>query len=350
MKIGFDAKRYFNNQTGLGNYSRWLIDSLLQNEENNYLLYQPKKVETTLANVRYPQGIMSFISSLWRSKFICSDLIKDEIDVYHGLSNELPFGIHKTNIKSVVTIHDLINLRYPENYAFMDRSIYRLKLRYAQKQAYKIIVPSSQTKKDLIHFFGTDKGKIEVIPLATRPKIESNEEKIVLAEYILCVSSFDRRKNLVNLVKAYKKLPLPKPKLILAGKSGDDLYKVKKAIAHDQMIETKLDLTNEDLANLYKHCLFCVYPSVFEGFGIPILEAFQHNKTVATSRMSSMPEVGGNAADYFDPLKVLDIKDTLERLLNAEYRESKETLIANRLKNFDSSLLSDKYIDIYNGL
>ena len=164
MRIGFDAKRAFYNQTGLGNYSRDAIRILSQyHPDNDYFLYTPKLLQNNRlsfiqdrdnCHTRIP---FSFIGNLfkkyWRSKNIVKDLIQDEIDIYHGLSHELPLGIEKTKIKSVVSIHDLIFIRYPHLFSTIDCKIYHKKFLSACKRADKIIAISKQTKIDIIEFF-----------------------------------------------------------------------------------------------------------------------------------------------------------------------------------------------------
>ena len=123
MRIGFDAKRAFHNNTGLGNYSRFIIKALLKYApQNEYLAYSPKlsKIDLGIKTITPKKKI------LWRSWLIKSDLERDNIRIYHGLSNELPFGLKKSGIKSVVTIHDLIFERYPRLYPFLDRKSTRL--------------------------------------------------------------------------------------------------------------------------------------------------------------------------------------------------------------------------------
>src|SRR5690606_17820290 len=128
--------------------------------ENSYLLYTPKTRFQRLTDyfrsqenieIRQPAGIPLY-RSMWRSKFITSGLKRDQLDIYHGLSHELPLGIRKTGIKSIVTIHDLIFFRYPEYYKLADRKIYEAKFRYACKHADAIIAVSKQTKSDLQRF------------------------------------------------------------------------------------------------------------------------------------------------------------------------------------------------------
>ncbi|MBC8266158.1 MAG: glycosyltransferase family 1 protein, partial [Flavobacteriales bacterium] len=135
MRIGFDAKRAFLNNTGLGNYSRDTIRILSKFfDKNKYFLYTPKNNNNPRlgflnnrenAFIRTPQSLLNkALKSYWRSKSIVKDLFTNKIDIYHGLSHELPIGIEKTNIKTVVTIHDLIFIRYPHLFKAIDRRIY----------------------------------------------------------------------------------------------------------------------------------------------------------------------------------------------------------------------------------
>lgn len=351
MKIGFDAKRYFNNSSGLGNYARWLVDGLAQRQKFDYHLYQPKEVSQKVdLPLHYPEGIGKATPSLWRSKFVCSRLESDKIDIFHGVSNEIPFGIHKTKIKTVVTIHDLINKRYPENYGAIDRIIYNKKLYYAQKHAAKIITPSEQTKEDIIAFYGTSADKIAVIPLSLQANNFASDTSTVNGDYMLCVSSFSKRKNIPRLVKAYNTLENCTTKLIIAGHNGDSFKEVQNLASGNPKIILRQNVEAKELSALYHNALFCVYPSVFEGFGIPILEAFSFGKTVATSNISSMPEVGGDAAIYFDPTETTSIATALKTLLEPMNRHELERKITGRLAIFKTPRLLEQYEKIYASL
>ena len=158
MKIGYEAKRIFHNKTGLGNYSRDLIRILsTYYPDNTYFLYNPKPSEKNLfnsekTNIKECLPKSSFYKmfyNLWRQKAIVGDIVADDIQIYHGLSGEIPLGINRTKIKTIVTIHDLIFLRYPELYPFLDRIIYRVKFYSACKNADTIIAISEETKKDM---------------------------------------------------------------------------------------------------------------------------------------------------------------------------------------------------------
>src|SRR6478672_1316056 len=155
MKIGFEAKRAFKNFTGLGNYSRAVIKIMAQYfPENQHILYSPQDnqdVRTSLlkayTNISIKIAPIKLLSSFWRTFQVSSLLKYDDVDIFHGLSNELPAGIRKTKVASVVTIHDLIYLRFPHYFKFIDRKIYNFKFRSACKNADRIIAISEQTKK-----------------------------------------------------------------------------------------------------------------------------------------------------------------------------------------------------------
>jgi glycosyltransferase involved in cell wall biosynthesis len=350
IEIGFDAKRYFHNSTGLGNYARWLINEMVREPELSVHIYSTKK-EDISGNFTFhsPENYLKTFSSVWRSRVIVKDLLRDQVKIYHGLSNELPFGIHNTPIKSVVTIHDLINLRFPENYNAIDLRIYRRKLDYAIKQSNAIVTPSIQTKIDILENFEVEESKIHVIQLsnALSPNIYTLNH---IVPYILCVSSFNKRKNIVNLVKAYQASNITNTKLILAGRDGDTSREVVALAESVPGVEIIPNPDENKIAELYNHALFCVYPSLFEGFGLPILEAFSYGKTVATSNISSMPEVGGNAALYFNPYEIKDMSNALNKLMSENERTSLMDQIPIQMKKFESKELIKSYMKIYKAI
>jgi glycosyltransferase involved in cell wall biosynthesis len=348
MRIGFDAKRYFNNITGLGNYSRWLIDNLNNQIPQSIFLFHSDKsfYQKKDFNVITPR--YSLLKAIWRSWLVTKNLKKDKIDIYHGLSNEIPFGIHKTGIKSVVTIHDLINKRYPENYQLIDRWIYDLKLRYAQKYADVIITVSEQTKKDIVKYYNTNETKIKVIPIGiAQRQIKPVESP---SPYILCVSSFTKRKNLKALVQAFKSIEDKDIKLKIVGSYGETANEIQSLAKKDPRIELHFNISNEELNDLYTKCQFCVYPSLFEGFGIPILEAFSYGKAIATSNISSMPEVGKDAALYFNPNDPNHIREAIIQLMDNDTRYEYVKKIPTTLKSFDNHVLINAYKSVYSKL
>jgi glycosyltransferase involved in cell wall biosynthesis len=337
MRIGFDAKRFFNNYTGLGNYSRNILKNLSSTfPENEYFLYSPKIRNNPETNEYINSGKYHLVESdsafksLWRSYGIKNNMIKDKIHVYHGLSNEIPFGIKKTKIKSLVTIHDLIFLKYPELYPLVDRSIYDIKYRYACKNADVVIAISKATKNDIVKYYNIDPHKIKVVyqPCAENfiiPKSYEDLASLVLKHklpqnYILYVGSVIRRKNLMNIVKAYKILPadlrLP---LVIVGKA-DNVYKqnIIEYIRQNQLDKYVIwleNVTNNDLPAIYQKSSLFIYPSRYEGFGIPILEALFSKVPVITSKVSSLPEAGGHYSYYIDPEKPEEIASAIYKIL-----------------------------------
>jgi len=355
IKIGFDAKRYFHNQTGLGNYARWLIDGFIEKSEYDCHLFTPKKqpvFDHRKATLITPSTFLNqLFPSLWRSMHVSKELPQHQLQIYHGTSNEIPYGIHKlSHLKTVVTIHDVINLVYPKNYKKVDRFVYRQKLEYATKNADAIVTVSEATKNDLLSFFTMDENKIKVIGLSRKLLTDVADESMVFREpYILCVSSFGKRKNLAKLITAHSELT-DVPKLVIAGGKGDDELAILEASSNNPNCEMVRNPTDAQLSALYKNSLFVVYPSLYEGFGIPILEAFQFQKVVATSNISSMPEVGGEAALYFNPNDSDSIKEAILNLLSADVRKKYKTHIPSQLEKFNSKYLLNKYAEMYRSL
>jgi glycosyltransferase involved in cell wall biosynthesis len=321
LRIGFDAKRAFLNNTGLGNYSRSVITSLASSfPENEYFLYTTKQIKNnrTADMLSYPAiqvrtPDIPILKSLWRSRFVVNRLLKDRIDLYHGLSHEIPVSIQNTSIKTVVTIHDLIFLRYPQYYKPADRKIYEMKFRNACKNANKVIAISEQTKRDIIHYLGTDDSKIEVVYQSCDPsftlKYNSDYLGMIRAKYhlpekfLLNVGTIENRKNLMLIVKALSEIP-EEVKLVVIGKETSYAGKVKKYLAEHQLESRVLflkDIPFGDLPAIYQLANIFVYPSEFEGFGIPVLEALNAGVPVIAATGSCLEEAGGPSSLYIPP-------------------------------------------------
>jgi len=348
MRIGFDAKRAFLNNTGLGNYSRDAI-RVLSNyyADNKYFLYTPKEKEnsslaflndTSNTFVRTPQSLLNkALKSYWRSKSIVRDLFNNKIDIYHGLSHEIPLGIERTNIKTVVTIHDLIFIRYPYLFRTIDRKIYYKKFKSACQRADKIIAISQQTKQDIIDFFFIDEKKIKVVyqgcnsifhhKISNNIKQEIQKKYNLPKDYLLSVGSIEERKNLLTILKALKELP--KQKLVVIG--NGKAYKIKclRFISKHNLSDRVLFLTGLDLtemAAIYQNAQILIYPSIFEGFGIPILEALFSKTPVITSKDGCFYEAGGLFTKYINPLSIEQMREAIMEILNSkELREKMKT-------------------------
>ncbi len=348
MNIGFDAKRAYHNQTGLGHYGRTLIRSLAVNfQQHQYFLFNPKPSDLfhfhDLPNVKevLPQSLLSKIfSSAWRGNWVKRDLKKLNIDLYHGLSHEIPVNIHQTGIKSVVTIHDLIHERYPEQYKLIDRKIYTKKFRYACEHADKIIAISNQTKQDIIEFYQTQAHKIEVCYQSCNPafsiEVSAAEKQRIKQhyqlpdQYFLYVGSVIERKNLLSICKAMHQLreevDIP---LVVIGNGGEYKQKVKDYVQLNELSNRIIFLSDQpsakfsptfqsavDFPAIYQMATAMIYPSVFEGFGIPVLEALCSRIPVITSNVSCLPEAGGEGAFYVDPTRPEEIAEQIKLILS----------------------------------
>ena len=229
--IGFDAKRIVRNGTGLGSYGRTLVNDL-SNYPIELRLYAPDEGRADLRDQVYQKENIVFSvrkhhflggktpfsalgNAYWRSRGILKDLKRDGIQLFHGLSGELPFGIHKSGIKSVVTIHDLIFLRHPEFYNPIDVKLYTWKFRRTLREADHIIAISECTKRDIIEFGGTDvsEDKITLIYQSCSPRFNTSLDSKIsninskLGRYVLSVGSIEPRKNTMLALKALHHLP-----------------------------------------------------------------------------------------------------------------------------------------------
>jgi glycosyltransferase involved in cell wall biosynthesis len=321
MKIGFDAKRAFQNFTGLGNYSRFVIKALAQHQsQNQYFLYAPKAIKNPrtsflfqLQNVIIKTAPIKWLKSYWRSKGVIKDLVADQVELYHGLSHEIPAGLQQKGIKSVVTIHDLIYLRYPKFFKYIDRKIYDYKFRAACKNADQIIAISEQTKRDIIKYFGTNANKITVVyqgcdevfyqSASADFKKDIIEKYHLPKQYLLCVGTVEERKNQLLILKALKLLP-ENISLVLVGKKTDYAKQLTHFITENKLQNRVQILSNVPFAHLpamYQLAKIFVYPSRFEGFGIPILEALNSQTPVIAATGSCLEEAGGPNSIYVSP-------------------------------------------------
>lgn len=339
LRIGFDAKRFFNNHTGLGNYSRDLIRILRSNNpEIEYLLYTPQTGKSHYNNlvpdriIKRPSGFINrILPSNWRSNRIVKDLEHDQIDIYHGLSGEIPIGLDKTSIKSVVTIHDLIFIRYPELYKKIDRTLYHKKFKYACEHADQIVAISEQTKLDIVDFFHISKDKIKVIYQGCHESfksVKSEEEKQTLIkklglpnEFILNVGTIEPRKNAFSIVQAIKDKEIP---LVIVGKQTAYSKEIQAFVTQHNM-ENRIiflqGLSMHELSILYSIAKIFVYPSIFEGFGIPIIEALYSGTPVITTKSGVFPEAGGPFSHYIDPNDITQLSLSIDSILNSPERQ-----------------------------
>lgn len=350
MKIGFDGKRAFCNERGLGNYSRTLIDQLVEfAPENQYVLFTPeikKNILNTWENGKKlktvtPQNYFwKTLHPLWRSFELTNVIKHSQLDLYHGLSHELPSGIEKLKIKKIVTIHDLIFIRYPEYFPWLDRQVYKKKFEHSSRVADLVIAIGEQTKRDIIEFLKIPEEKIRVhyqscdprfYQLANKAKCEDTLKKYGLhfKKFILNVGAFEERKNQKNLIKAYSLLYRDNPecKLVLVGKGNQYLKECQELVRELGLTHSIYFLTGISMSELHEIYsgakVFC-FPSFFEGFGIPLIEAMFSKVPVVTSFGSCFPEVAGPDSFYADPYRPEDLARSLKEVLALDEQKISE--------------------------
>lgn len=365
MKIAFDAKRIFSSVSGLGNYSRDLVRILSEYyPENQYILISKKTSEkgseilkrSNISHLRTSKGTLS------RQFKMGTDAQNLGADIFHGLSGELPLKWNGKPIKKVVTIHDLIFERYPEYYTWIDRKIHFWKFKKAAESADKIIAISEQTKDDIIHYLKVPESKIEVIYQGCHHafKEEHDEELIKTVKekfqlpdrFILNVGTIEPRKNLLNVVKALQGTQIP---LVVVGTKKPKYFQlVQKEIDQNKINAQFLTgVSMKELAVIYRLADIFIYPSFFEGFGIPVIEALFSKTVVITSNTSCLPEAGGPDSVYIDPKNHLDIQAKIKFLWENESERKRradkgfdfvqkfnDEPIANELMNFYQKIMS----------
>ena len=374
MHIGFDAKRYFLNATGLGNYSRTTVRLLHTHfPEHHYFLYTPRTSDrfVTLADennvhVRTPQTPMGrLIHPLWRSFLLGRETVCDDLDIFHGLSHEIPYGLPATTRK-VVTMHDLIFLRHPELYNRLDVAVYTSKYRSSCRRADRIIAISEQTRDDLMEFFRVDEHKIDVVyqscdksfysVVADETKKTVRDRYNLPENYILYVGSLAERKNVLILVQAMGRISREsRPPLVLVG-TGSKGYTTQ---LHTAIQQAGLDnvviflgaVPAPDLPGIYQMADLFVYPSRFEGFGIPILEALFSRTPVVTSAGSCFREAGGPHCLYTVPGDVDELRDAITKVLeNPDQAEHMRTKGYEYALKFHEHKVAENMMNVYNAL
>lgn len=371
MRIGFDAKRAFANKTGLGNYSRFILEALMHDEPGHeYLAFTPKNNrklfdEFPAGSIRFPHGFVDqMLSAYWRYARITPQLRKEGVDLYHGLSNEIPLGLSQAGIRSVVTIHDLIFERLPHLFKPIDRAIYRHKFQSACRRADAVVAVSDQTRRDLIELYGVDNSKIRVIYQDCNPvfqkRVAEAERARICAEYgisgpfVLCVGTLEERKNQHRLVEAFARLRHHDFSLVLVGKPTPYMKKITETIARLQLqdrVRLLHNVSTPDLPALYQSADVFAYISIYEGFGIPIVEALHSATPVLAAKGSCLEEAGGPGGLYADPYQTENISEQLQKLVtDVQLRNTLAAAGGMHVRQFAGKHIASQLAALYNRL
>ena len=376
MTIGFDAKSIVCNITGFGNYGRTLVGDMAEAVPAGTVLnlYSPVRGDEALRHQLtlrpcmrfvYPDaaGINAPLQALWHMRGMVKDLVRDGVRLYHGLAGELPVGIREAGIRTVVTIHDLIFMRYPEWYSWADRKLRRWKFLKTCQEADRIIAISECTKRDIMLYGDVPAEKIDVIyqSCGTLYKMREGEKKMhevhinyMLPErYIVSVGALEERKNIMLAVKAMHRLP-DDVSLVVVGKDGPYGERVRRYIAAnglDGRVMFLHDVPTDDMPAIYQMAEACVYPSRYEGFGLPVIEAIQSGLPVVACKGSCLEEAGGNATLYVDPDDVAGMAHALRLTLKgAPGREERIEAGRQYITRFENAEVAQKVLGVYREL
>ena len=392
MTVGIDAKRIVRNGTGLGSYGRTLVNDLLRLDDGTTTerrqsdsgrlalrLYAPdegrqelrkqvkaeaaeaaagtaevaagtaeaaagtaevaakpqptEKAAKTTAVWCFSGRKSALAKAWWRSRGIVKDLVRDGVQVYHGLSGELPTGLKKAGIRGVVTIHDLIFLRHPEYYHWWDVQLYAWKFRQTLKEADRIIAISERTRQDIIELGGAEYAD----------RISVRQRWQLPARYILNVGTIERRKNVLLAADALELLPQD-VHLVVVGRQTD----YARELPQSERIHLLSGVSDEDLAVIYQLAEVFVYPSRYEGFGIPIIEAIAAGLPVVACTGSCLEEAGGPHCRYVGPDDVIGMAEALKMSLKGA-PEREECIRKSReyIRRFEGSDVAAQVRRVY---
>lgn len=370
MQIGYDAKRLFCNHRGLGNYSRDLIRILSEfYPDNQYNLYTPKvkidvKINPFNTQIFKPTGAYRLMpSALWRTFGITKAINSNQDDIFHGLNQEFPIGIEKLNIKKVITFHDAIFIRYPELYDASYRKIFTAKNQRSCKIADKIIAISEQSARDAIEFFDADPSKVEVIYQGCnnifRQKVSTVDRQVIgqkynlPTDYLLFVGAIEPRKNIATIIQALANEHIDIP-LVVVGRKTDyvrELIMLTNELKLEKQVIFLHNVETVDLPGMYQMAKIFIYPSIFEGFGIPILEALCSETPVITSRGSCFEETGGAHSVYVNPADTEELSTAIKQV--SENSAQQKLMIESGLmhaQKFTDKQIAKNFISFYQSL
>lgn len=378
ITVGFDAKRVVRNETGLGNYSRYVIEALAEFAPEARLLLsaaEPGKVDIYQDLLRYPNvelllppksawSNLPYYKAFWRNRGCLPQLRGRGMDIFHGLSNELPSDADTLDVPTVLTVHDLVFERYPSLYSKMDVKFHQHTHSRSLQDATHIIAVSENTKNDLIELYDVPEEQVSVIyqgcsnifrqTLSPYQIYKVVGEYLLPPEYILTVGTVDSRKNAGLAVRALRRLKNKTIPLVIVGRKTPYVREVKK-LAREYGVSHRLifieGVPNQDLPALYQGSSLFVFPSLYEGFGLPIVEALCCNIPVIAATGSGMEEAGGPGSLYCDPFDFDELGDMMNEVLENPSLRKRMVVEGNEWSSrFLPSTMADELMDLYESL
>ncbi len=371
ITVAYDAKRAVCNMTGLGNYSRLVIGTMAaMYPAHIYKLMTPRiKENPRLDPILMRENVElvapeSFIGrhlpALWRSLDMAADLGRMGVDLYHGLSNEIPLG--PMPCASVVTIHDLIWRRVPSDYAAVDRLLYDFKYGRSARRATRIIAISECTKADIVKDWKIDPERIDVIYQGVDPvfsRMITVDERVRIREkydlpprYIVAVGTVQSRKNQMLAVRALPSLPADVMLVIVGGANKEYKAAIEAEIGRlgiGSRVKWLVGVPFDDLPALYACATLSSYTSRYEGFGLPVVESLSVGTPVVACTGSCLEEAGGGGALYVAPDDVRGYVEAASSIIEKAYLHDRLTETGRRyIKRFNSSDFATAIMKTYN--
>ncbi|MBW1669084.1 MAG: glycosyltransferase family 4 protein [Deltaproteobacteria bacterium] len=359
-RVLVDARPLSYVFTGISVYLRSLLDELQDLDQyNHYYLLSHAKIHYHIKNPKWRkiEGRLNkrFVSSTWMQGAVYQLARRNKYDLFWGTRHHLPFTLPRY-IKKVLNIHDLVHMEHPETMPWYNLTLEKIMMKQSVKRAHCIICDSRSTHSGLVKTYRTAHAKVFTVypgapSLAPLSNVDHVVEKVP-PKYFLFVGTLEPRKNVIRLLKAFEKI---NPShlgvhLVLVGAmgwKGADLSRLLKNYSCKASLKPMGYLPEEQLGYLYKNALCLVFPSIYEGFGFPILEAMRFGTPVITSKVSSMPEVAGDAALLVDPYSVDDIKNAMLRIVNdASLREKLSLYGKRRVRKFSWNTCAKKTLDV----
>lgn len=324
LKIGIDVRPMINNPAGIGYYVKGLTEALSKiDKENLYLLYTDEDFKL-LTQENFKKVIINKKGISWHLS-VYRDTLAQKLDVYHSTHSLLlpifPF------LKTVVTYHDASAVLFPQKHSLRVRIISKILFSLAAKRATHVIVPSEATKRDVVNITKISESQISVVREGAN-ELGVTWSKDTENPYIFFVGTLEPRKNIDNILRAYKILKdryNAKEKLIIAGGKGwlsSHLLSLVRSLGISESVSFTGYVYPKEKAGLFSKASVFVFPSLYEGFGLPVLEAMGVGVPVVTSNISSLPEIAGEAAFLVPPNDPEKIAEAVWEILSNENKSS----------------------------
>jgi glycosyltransferase involved in cell wall biosynthesis len=376
MRVGVEGRVLTPRIGGIGRYAIKLVEGLLalrarECPELELVIFTAPQTDPVIVNdlkASVCERFHRFKSTLLRSSVLLpAGVVLDRIDLFHGLDQSGIPLFFKTR-KSVVTIHDVIPLVLPEAFPPRHRWVLATALARVRRRADTVIVPSTAAAEDVARYLRVERERVVVIPMGCEPRFQpvvnparaiAVRQRYALPErYALFVGTLEPRKNILTLLRAFSRLVAERPqddlKLVVAGGKG---WGDERFFASMDRLAIRLPviftgyIADDDLPDVYRGAQMFVYPSLYEGFGLPILEAMASGVPVITSNRASLPEVAGDAALIVDPTRPDDLAAAMSAVLsNSALREGLQRKGIARAKGFTWEDVARRTLAVYRGL